>query len=244
MAITGPRFAAAVRRAYVLVLSALSWTLAATAAAWKWTADGVRYGRTRLTDVSKTAFAWLTRRLRAVYGRLRRLSGPTVRTLTGPVATAAFGRRADVSASTLVLAPALAVATEWWVATRLGWPTVRAWVLGTWYGTDPRVAVFVWAAALIALAAASAAVNSGVVPTTLLVAGPLFGVAFTRYGTPAGRTGEAVVSLPDAAFVGAGLALLYGVPLALAGFVVGVGVRRAARGLGGVPDRLSARGRA
>ena len=239
MEITGPRFAAAVRRAYVLLLSALSRAYTATTRAGGRAADALRAGYAWLACRSNTALARLTDRLRAGRGRLRRLAGPAARTLTGPVATAVFGRRTDVSASTLVVAPVLAVATEWWAATRLGWPTVREWVLGTWYGTEPHTAVFLWAAALLALAAASAAVNSGVLPTTLLVAGPLFGVAFTRYGTSAGA-GDAVVSLPDAAVVGGAMALLFAVPLALAGFVVGVGVRRAARGLGGVPDRLSA----
>lgn len=239
MVISGPRIAAAVRRAYALLLTALSWTYAAGTTAAGRTVDGLRRGRAWLSDRARAAARRLTDRLRDVSDRLGRLSGPAARTLTGPVATVLLGRRRDVSASTLVVAPALAVATEWWVATRLGWPAVRAWTLGTWYGTAPRTAVFLWAAALVALAAASAAVNSGVLPTTLLAAGPVFGVAFTRYGTAAGA-GDAVVSLPDAAAVAAALALLYGVPLALAGFVVGAGVRRAARGLRGGRGHLSA----
>ena len=214
MDVSGSRLSAAVRRAYALLLSAIVRTYAATKTTGRLTAS----------------------RLRAGYERCRRVVAPTSRRLVGPATTALFGRRADASAATLVVAAVLAVLTEAWVVTRLGWPTVRDWVLGTWYGTDPHTVVFLWAAALIALGAVSAAANSGLVPTTLLVSAPLFGVAFTRYGT---RVGDAAVSLPDATVVGAGLALLFGVPLALAGFVVGVGLRRALRSFGGAPGRPS-----
>lgn len=173
------------------------------------------------------AFArrWTRRSLRALAGL-----GPLVRSVGRPARVGLLGRRLDVSAATLVVAPPLALSTAWWVGTGPGYRRVAGWVTGTWYGTEPELAVLLAAAALVGLAAASAAVNSGLLPSSLLVAAPLFGVAATRYGLET-RTG--VVSLPDAAVTAAGLALVIGLPLAAIGFCVGVAARRVARVLAG-----------
>jgi hypothetical protein len=137
-----------------------------------------------------------------------------------------FGRRPGVSAAVVAAAPVLALAANAWAA-GVGYRRVQQWVEGTWYGTDPQTAVFLAAGALVALAAASAAVNSGLVPTTVLVGGPVFGVTFTRYGLVLEPSGT--VSLPDAVGVGLLLASAFAVPFACAGFVLGETARRAAR---------------
>lgn len=155
------------------------------------------------------------------------LAGPLRRTLAGPVRTALLGRRVEVSLAVSLLAVPLAAGAAWWVA-GIGFETLGAWAEGTWYGTDPNAAVLLAAAALVALAAASAAINSGLLPTALLAAGPVFGAAVTRYGTTVERgTGTAVVSLPEAVGVAALFALAVGLPLATAGFVLGAAARRA-----------------
>jgi len=159
------------------------------------------------------------------------LDGPVRRALAGPVRAALFGRRTEVSLVVALFAPLLAAAAAW-VIGGIGFETLLDWAEGTWDGTDPSSFVLLSAAALVALAAVSAAVNSGLVPTTLLVAGPVFGAAITRYGTTVERVyGTHVVSLPEAVGVAALLALAVGVPLALAGFVLGAAARRVVRTL-------------
>jgi hypothetical protein len=73
-------------------------------------------------------------------------------------------------------------------------------------------------------------VNSGLVPTTLLVAGPVFGAVLTRYGT---ETGTTVVSLHNAVVVACGAALFVGVPFGVAAFYLGAAVRRVVRAVAG-----------
>jgi uncharacterized BrkB/YihY/UPF0761 family membrane protein len=159
------------------------------------------------------------------------LDGPVRRALAGPVRAALFGRRTEVALVVALFAPLLAAAAAW-VIGGIGFETLLDWAEGTWDGTDPSSFVLLSAAALVALAAVSAAVNSGLVPTTLLVAGPVFGAAITRYGTTVERVyGAHVVSLPEAVGVAALLALAVGVPLALAGFVLGAAARRVVRTL-------------
>jgi hypothetical protein len=95
-------------------------------------------------------------------------------------------------------------------------------------GTNPSTLVFVAVAVLVALGAVSAAVNSGLVPTTLLVAAPVFGATVTRYGTEVRYSwGTGVVSLPDAVAVAAAVAAVFGVPLAVCGFLLGAGLKHA-----------------
>lgn len=148
------------------------------------------------------------------------------------------GVRRDVSALTLVVAPLLALVTEQWVARSYGYRRIQSSAVGTWTGTDPHGAVFVAVALLIALAAGFTVVNSGLIPATVLVTGPLFGVGFARYGLaePYGTVG-----IPEATTSGVTVAVAFGVPLGLAGFLVGTALRRAIghfddrRGLNGGP---------
>ena len=163
----------------------------------------------------------------------RVLTGPVRRTLAGPVRTGLVGRRAEVSLLAVLLAPVLATVTAWWVGTTVGYATLEGWVRGTWTGADPQFAVFLGLAALLAVGTASAAVNSGLVPTTALAAAPVFGAAVTRYGTTVTYSwGTAVVSLPDAVGVAAVLALAFGVPLGVASFLLGAALRRVSRVFG------------
>jgi hypothetical protein len=154
------------------------------------------------------------------------LDGPVRRALVGPVRTALLGRRAEVSLVVTLSGLVLAAGAAWWVG-GLGFETLLEWTEGTWTGTDPRAVVLAAAAALVALAAVSAGLNSGLVPTTMLVAGPVFGAAVTRYGTTVERgAGTAVVSLPEAVGVAALFAGAVGLPLAVAGFILGTAARR------------------
>lgn len=164
----------------------------------------------------------------AVLTRIRAvLDGPVRRALSGPVRTALLGRRAEVSLAVTLLAPLLAVGAAWWIG-GLGFETLLEWVEGTWTGVDPYPLVLLASAALVLLAAVSVAVNSGLLPTALLVAGPVFGAAVTRYGTTVERgTGTAVVSLPEAVGVAGLFAVAFGLPVAVVGFLLGVAARRA-----------------
>lgn len=164
-----------------------------------------------------------------VGGTRRVLTGPVRQTLAGPVRVGLLGRRSDVSLLVVVLAPLLALATAWWFGTAVGFETLETWVRGTWYGTDPQLVVFLLVAVLLALGTVSAALNSGLVPTTLLVAAPVFGAVVTRYGTTVTRGGDAVVvSLPNAVGVAAAVALLVGAVLGVCSFLLGVALRRLA----------------
>ena len=134
--------------------------------------------------------------------------------------------RVEMSLAVSLLAPVLAAGAALWVS-GLGFGTFLEWAEGTWYGTEPSAFVLLALVTLVALGAVSAAVNSGLLPTTLLVAGPVFGAAVTRYGTTVERgTGTAVVSLPEAVGVAALFAVAVGGPLAVVGFVLGVAARR------------------
>jgi len=163
--------------------------------------------------------------------RTRRLfAGPVRRIVTGPVRVGLLGRRTDLSLLAVVLAPVGAVVAATWVGSTVGFETVEAWVRGTWYGTDPRLTVFVAVGVLVGLGTVYSGLNSGLVPTTLVTAGAVFGVAVTRYGTTVSRAGEqAVVSLPEAVGVASLVAVAVGVPLAGCGFVLGVALRRLTR---------------
>lgn len=179
-----------------------------------------------------TRGAW--RRLRSltdrfVTGTRQILTGPVRRVLAGPVRIGLLGRRSDVSLLVVLLAPVLALGTAWWVDIAIGFETLEGWVRGTWYGTDPHLVVFLWIAVLLAAGAVSVALNSGLLPTTVLVAAPVFGAVVTRYGTTVARGSDTVVvSLPNAVGVAAVLALLVGVPLGVCSFLLGSAVRRLA----------------
>jgi hypothetical protein len=158
--------------------------------------------------------------------RLDRLAGPVRRAVAGPLRTALLGRRSEVSVLTTLLAPVLAL-TVAGALSGVGFDAVREAVVGTWTGRDPHLVVLLAAAALVALGAASSAVNSGLLPTTLLVMAPVFGVGLLRYGTePTVLSLDPVVSLPEAVGMAALLAIAFGVPLACAGFLLGRALRR------------------
>lgn len=204
-----------------LVVSTLAWLAAAL-----WT----------LSSWVRAVGAAAAGLVRATLNRTHRVLEPATRRAVGPVRAGLVGRRLDVSLVAVLLAPLLALVTAWWVGSTVGFGTLADWVVGTWTGRDPVFVVFLAAGALVGLGAVSAGVNSGLVPTVLLVAGPLFGAGVTRYGThhPLYRSTE-VVSLPEALAAGGAVAVAFGVPLGLVGFCLGVGVRRVAAVLRGGP---------
>jgi hypothetical protein len=115
------------------------------------------------------------------------------------------------------------------VGSTVGYGALEQGVRGTWDGTDPSGVVFLAVALLVALGTLSTAINSGLVPTTLLVSAPVFGAALTRYGTTVTYSwGTTVVSLPDAVGVAAAFAFLFGLPLAACSFLLGITIRRLA----------------
>lgn len=138
-----------------------------------------------------------------------------------------LGRRLDVSLLLCLLAPVLAMLTLWWVGATVEYGALERAVRGTWSGRAPSQGVFLAVAALLSLALISATLNSGLLPTTVLVAAPIFGAAVTRYGTTVTyEWGATVVSLPNAVGVGLVVALGFGAPIAVGGFVLGAGLRR------------------
>ncbi|AZH25159.1 hypothetical protein [Haloplanus aerogenes] len=158
----------------------------------------------------------------------RLVRGPAARLVRGPLKTLLLGRRLSVSVVLVALAPLLATLTAGVIASTTGYPPLERWLVETWTGTDPRTVVFVGGVLLVGLAAASAAANAGLLPTVVLVAGPLFGVAMTRYGTVVDRGfGPRVVSLPDATAFAVGVAVVGGVTAGLVGYGLGASLRRA-----------------
>ncbi|WP_254272770.1 hypothetical protein [Haloarcula marina] len=202
--------------AVALAVAALSWVAAVartvTARAW----NALLALAARFRSAARTGF-----------DRGRRLfAGPIRELVTGPVRDALFGRRLSLSLLVLLLTVPLALGSAWWVGTNVGYGTLVELVSGTWDGTNPALGVFLAAAALVTLGAVSAGVNSGLLPTSVLVTAPVFGAALTRYGTTVetyGGTG--VVSLPEAVAYAAFLGVTIGVPLALCGFLLGAGFR-------------------
>lgn len=153
-------------------------------------------------------------------------SGPIREFVLGPLRVSLLGRRTDVSVLTVLLSPVLALAPAWWIAVSpsIGYRRIAALVQGTWVGTNPSLAVFVTVGVLITLGAISAAANSGIIPTTLLVSAPIFGVGATRYGTTLSYSGGAevgVVSLPSAIGTAIFFAVSIGIPLSAVGFLLG-----------------------
>jgi len=200
----------------------------------------------RLLDAVLTTYRFLRRllhralrRSRELWSRGRRragklLSGPAKRFVTGPLRATLLGRRTDLSLLAVLASPVLALAVAWWIGSGVGYESVVASVRGTWFGTDPSLSVFGAVGALLLLAAVSAAANSGLLPTTLLVSAPIFGAGVTRYGTTVTYTwGAEVASLPSAVWTAAALALAFGVPIAVPGFLLGSFTRRAGATLRG-----------
>jgi hypothetical protein len=207
-----------VGRAVSRLLGVLSWLVGAL---WRLV--------TRLWAPLRAAGRRFRAAVATVVPRARRaFAGPVRRALAGPVRTVLLGRRADVSLLVTLATPVAAFAVAWWVDASVGYEALQRMTEGTWDGTNPSTLVFVAVAVLVALGAVSAAVNSGLVPTTLLVAVPLFGATVTRYGTEVRYSwGTGVVSLPDAVAVAAAVAAVFGVPLAVCGFLLGAGLKRA-----------------
>jgi hypothetical protein len=154
--------------------------------------------------------------------------------VVGPVRVVLLGHRRDASLLITLFSPVLALGTAWWVGSTVGYDVVTTWVRGTWLGTAPSLAVFLALGGLLALGALSAAVNSGLLPTGLLVSAPVFGAAVTRYGTTvASSWGSRVVSLPDALGMASLIAVGFGIPIAIASFTLGRALRRVVRVYGG-----------
>jgi hypothetical protein len=185
----------------------------------------------RLRDGCRRAFARTRTLLGAAGTRTRTaLGGAGARLLADSVRTFLFGRRAAVSVLVATLGVVLAGATAWGVASITGYPPLERWLGETWTGTDPHAVVFLATFLLVALAAASAASNAGLLPTAALVAGPLFGVGLTRYGTVVSTGyGQYVVSLPEAVAFAAAVAAIGGAAVTVVGYAVGAGLRRAVR---------------
>lgn len=168
------------------------------------------------------------------------LSGPVKQFVVGPLRVVLLGQRRDVSLLITLLSPVLSLGTAWWVGSTIGYETLTAWVRGTWFGTDPSLAIFLAIGGLLALGAISAAINSGLLPTTLLVGAPVFGAGVTRYGTTVTYSwGSQVVSLPEAVGVASLFAVGFGIPIALGGFILGRALRHVIRVYGGRSGSLS-----
>ncbi len=158
------------------------------------------------------------------------LSGPVKQFVTGPLRTVVLGTRHDVSLVIALLSPVLALVTSWGVVSTVGYETLTVWVRGTWFGTDPSLAIFLAVGSLLVLGAISAGANSGLLPTGLLVSAPIFGAAVTRYGTTVTYTwGNQVVSLPNAVGMAILFAAGFGLPVAVCGFVLGRTLRHIVR---------------
>lgn len=241
--IDGSRVGSAARTAVTHLVALLRWTvdavrsLASIAGAWarrilrairSWARTAVKRG----LSWARASRRWSRSRIRGARRRGEAfLTGPTVRGAVRTGWRGLVGRRADVSIAAALLAPLLALAANWWTVRTVGYLRIRSWVVGTWTGAEPQPIVFLAVAVLVALTAASAAVNSGVIPSTALAMGPVFGVAFARYGLTLQYYGT--VGLADATAIGLGLAAAYGIPIGCAGFVLGSAIRRVASTLRG-----------
>lgn len=216
--------------------------------------DRVRSRASQLPSFLGAVVAWI----RAGFARTKRRTLTAVRWTTsvatdrvapflrGPVKTFVWGRREAVSIGTVLAAVGLAAGIAWWVGATSGYLPMVEWTAETLSGANPHPAVFWGAALLVGLGLLSAAVNAGLVPTTLLVMAPLFGLAVTRYATEYTDPvlGPQVVSLAEAVEFAAAVAALGGIPLAVVGFLLGVGLRYGLRTVDlptdAVLDRLGA----
>jgi hypothetical protein len=162
------------------------------------------------------------------------ISGAVERGVIDALRVSLLGKRRDVSVLITLLSPGLALLTAWWIESTVGYETVPTLVRGTWFGTDPSLTVFLAVGGLLALGAISAGVNSGLLPTGILVSAPIFGASVTRYGTTITYTwGTQVVSLPNAVAMAFVFALGFGIPITLSGFMLGRALSRVIREFGG-----------
>ena len=181
-----------------------------------------------LVRLLTSVVSWTTSAVSATATRAwRLLVDPVRRAVTGPGREVVLGRRTEVSLPVVLLSPVLAPGAMWWGGSTIGYATLDRWVSTTWFGTDPSGTVLLAAALLVALGAASAAMNSGLLPTSVLVSAPIFGAVVTRYGTDITYSARSpVVSLPDAVGLAALIAVVFGVPIAVRGFLLGSAIRR------------------
>jgi hypothetical protein len=93
----------------------------------------------------------------------------------------------------------------------------------------------------MALSVAFTVFNSGYIPATLLVMGPIFGIGFTRYGLTFEHYGT--VGVPEATAFAGFVAVVFGVPIGAAGFLIGTMLRKVITHLGRNrdPDDVSPR---
>jgi len=121
--------------------------------------------------------------------------------------------------------------------------SLSQWVAGIRGPTGPTAIALLGLITLVALATILSAKNSGLLPTFALVMGPIFGIGLSRYGlliehfSPSKlhrlfgttamhfETVGAVETLGTALF----LALLWGIPIGIVGFVLGTLSRRIGR---------------
>lgn len=177
----------------------------------------------------------LQSRSTAAYSRTTTvLAGPIKQFVVGPLRVVLLGKRHDVSLLITILSPVLVLVTARWVGSTIGYETLATWVRGTWFGTGPSLAIFLSVGGLLVLGAISAGVNSGLLPTGVLVSAPIFGAGVTRYGTTITYSwGSQVVSLPNAVGMAILFALGFGVPITISGFIIGRALSRVVRVYGG-----------
>lgn len=133
------------------------------------------------------------------------------------------GVRREWSVLAVVGTPVLALVAEWWVVNSYGYRQIHTWVIGTWTGANPQLLVFAGVAALLTLSAAFTVFNSGFIPATALAIGPVFGIGFARYGLTVEQYGT--VGIPEATAFAGFVAIVFGVPIGTAGFVLGTVLR-------------------
>ena len=134
-----------------------------------------------------------------------------------------IGIRQELSVVALLSAPFLAFGTEWWVVTTTSYRQIESMAVGTWTGANPEPLVFVGVTAIVAVATLFTGFNSGLIPATVLAMAPTFGIGFARYGLTAEYYGT--VGIPDATAIGLMIAVVIGLPLGVAGFLIGTGLR-------------------
>lgn len=177
-----------------------------------------------LLTVTRTSGQWILWTGRGVSTHLIELrEAERTRRLLHRLRRGTFGVRYELSALAVVATPVLALVTEWWVVNSYGYRHIHSWVIGTWTGTDPQLLVFAGVATLITLSSAFTLLNSGLIPATLLVMGPIFGIGFTRYGLTFEPFGT--VGIPEATAFAGFVAFCFGVPIGVMGFLIGTTLR-------------------
>lgn len=171
----------------------------------------------------------ISRRARSLWSALTDylttlLESETTRRVLERVADGLLGVRREISAVAILSAPLLALSTGWWVVTTSNYHRIESMAVGTWTGTNPEPLVFFGVGAIIAVATLFTAFNSGFIPTTVLTMAPTSGIGFARYGLTTGYYGT--VGIPDAITIGLITAVAIGLPLGVAGFVLGTLLRQ------------------